>query len=208
MSVSQQEELDFSMMYATHDAFRRDLKRFEAAAAAGKGGNPKILAGWENFKTQLLIHHGVEDSYLWPRVENAVAGRAHDLALLKDMKDEHAQLDPLLARVDEALAGRAADLADRIRDVAAVLGDHLTHEEDSALPLIQAVLPRAEWDGMSGAMARREGVKGAAYFVPWVLEEKSPAERQRILARLPAPARLLNRLLWQPRYLRRNLWNG
>jgi hypothetical protein len=49
------EEIDES-----HDAFRRDLGKFVAAATAGKALSPQVQAGWANFKTQLRIHHSVE----------------------------------------------------------------------------------------------------------------------------------------------------
>src|SRR5881394_1749001 len=100
MTVSQQDTIDFTVMYATHDAFRRDLERLEAAAAAGKAGTPEVRAGWESFKSQLIVHHTVEDAYLWPRLRSAVAGRPDDLALLDDMEAEHARIDPLLAAVE------------------------------------------------------------------------------------------------------------
>ena len=58
--------IDFTMMYATHDAFRSDLDWLAAAAAAGKAGIPQVRAGWPNFKTQPLLLHSVEDSHLCP----------------------------------------------------------------------------------------------------------------------------------------------
>jgi len=79
------ESIDFTMMYVTHDAFRRDLGRFTAASAAGTAHAPGARAGWENFKAQLLLHHSVEDTHLWPRVRRAAAGRPAGLALLDEM---------------------------------------------------------------------------------------------------------------------------
>ena len=58
------EAIDFTMMYVTHDAFRRDLARFKEASAAGTAHTPGVRAGWENFKAQLLLHHSVEDTDL------------------------------------------------------------------------------------------------------------------------------------------------
>jgi hypothetical protein len=55
------------MMYVTHDAFRRDLGRFTAAAAAGTAHATGVRAGWQNVKAQLLLHHSVEDTHLAPR---------------------------------------------------------------------------------------------------------------------------------------------
>ena len=202
-------KIDFTMMYATHDAFRRDLDRLEAASAAGPTADDRVREGWENFKTQLLIHHSVEDSYLWPRLRGAVPDRPLDLVLLEEMKAEHAVLDPLLAAVDEALAGgRPGDLTGYVRELSAGLGEHLKHEEESALPLIQDVLTPADWRGFAGQMRRRQGVKGAEVYIPWVLDGMPPAKQRRFLSALPAPARLINRLLWEPRYRKRNLWSA
>jgi iron-sulfur cluster repair protein YtfE (RIC family) len=207
MTASQQDTIDFTLMYATHHAFRRDLGRLAAASAAGKGDTPQVRAGWENFKTQLLIHHSVEDTDLWPRVQRVVADRPRDLALLEEMVTEHARLDPLLTTVDEALAGQAADLAEHVQKLSTALGEHFDHEEESALPLIQAVLTPADWRGFTGQMRRRQGVKGAAVYVPWVIDGIPVAERHQFLAAMPAPVRLINRLLWESRYRQRNLWS-
>jgi len=198
--------IDFTMMYATHDAFRSDLDRLAAAVAAGKASTPRVRAGWENFETQLLIHHSVEDSHLWPPLRRAVAGRPGDLALLDQIQAEHAQIDPLLAAVDDALSGNGGNPAWPVRDLSAALARHLTHEEQAALPLIQSVLTPADWRAFAGQMRRRQGIKGAAVYVPWVLDGTSRSRQRDFLAQLPNPVRLISRLLWQPRYQQRNLW--
>jgi iron-sulfur cluster repair protein YtfE (RIC family) len=202
------EAIDFTMMYVTHDAFRRDLRRFSAAAAAGTAGAPGIRAGWENFKAQLLLHHSVEDTHLWPRVRRAAAGRPDGLALLGEMEAEHAQIDPLLAAVDDALAGPASNLSAHAAALASALEWHLKHEEEAALPLIQAVCTPADWRAFAAEMRRRQGVKGAAVYVPWVLDGTGPDGRQRFLAALPPPARVIGRLVWEPRYRKRGLWQA
>jgi iron-sulfur cluster repair protein YtfE (RIC family) len=199
------EAIDFTMMYVTHDAFRRDLGRFTAASAAGTAHAPGVRAGWENFKAQLLLHHSVEDTHLWPRVRRATAGRPAGLALLDEMEAEHAQIDPLLAAVDDALAGSASSLAGHVAELASALEWHLRHEEESALPLIQSVCTPADWRAFAGAMRRRQGIKGAAIYVPWILDGAAPDGQRRFLAALPAPVRVMSRLLWEPRYRRRGL---
>jgi hypothetical protein len=198
--------IDFTMMYVTHDAFRRDLGRFTAASAAGTADAPGVRAGWENFKAQLLLHHSVEDTDLWPRVRRAAVGRPADLALLDEMEAEHAQIDPLLAAVDDALAGSANNLAAHLGELTSALEWHLKHEEDAALPLIQSVCTPADWRAFADAMRRRQGVKGAATYVPWILDGAAPDGQQRFLAALPAPVRVISRLLWEPRYRQRRLW--
>lgn len=201
------ETIDFTMMYVTHNAFRRDLDRLVAAAGTtGRTGVSRVRAGWENFKFQLHLHHSVEDAELWPRLHRA-ATAPEDLALLEQMEAEHAVIDPLLAAVDNALADLAATgLIEALRRLSAALAHHLEHEEASALPLIQALLTPADWRAFAGGMRRRQGFKGAAVYVPWILDGASAAERVRFLGALPAPVAVLNRLLWQPRYTRMALW--
>jgi hypothetical protein len=199
--------IDFTMMYATHDAFRRDLGRLEAATAAGTAAATGVRAGWENFRTQLLLHHSVEDSHLWPAVRRAVPGRPLDLALLDEMEAEHARLDPLLAAFEAALEARPDNLARQARELSAALGEHLAHEEQDGLPLIQAVLTPADWRAFAGQMRRRQGIRGAAVYVPWILDGAPRAGQRRFLAALPGPVRLISRLLWEPRYRRRKLWS-
>lgn len=198
--------IDFTMMYVTHDAFRRDLGRFSAAAAACTTDARGVRAGWENFKAQLLLHHSVEDTHLWPRVRRAAASRPEGLALLGEMEAEHAQVDPLLAAVDDALANPANDLTAHIAELASALEAHLKHEEDAALPLIQSVCTPADWRAFAVEMRRRQGVKGAAVYVPWILDDAPPGRQQRFLAALPPPVRAISRILWEPRYRHRGLW--
>lgn len=205
MTVIERDRIDFTMMYATHHAFRRDLDRLISAAANGDGGTSSV--GWENFKTQLLLHHSVEDIHLWPQLRQVVGGRRADLALVDEMETEHAQLNPLLAAVDTAFDDRPNTLADVAQKVKVTLGDHLTHEEDQALPLMQSVLPPADWRGFTAQMRRRQGIRGAAVYVPWVLDGAPLGEQKQFLSALPGPVRLIARKVWEPRYQKQHRWN-
>ncbi len=199
------EKIDFTEMYVTHDAFRRDLERLEAAARAGRTADPRVREGWANFTAQLLLHHRVEDAALWPRLTPLVTD-PDGTALLAAMAAEHAALDPLLTDFDRALEGGAGDLVVRTKELASVLGRHLEHEEDAALPLIQDLLTPADWRAFGRAMAREQGLRGAAVWVPWITDGMPRADRRRFLARLPAPVRVVAGLVWEPRYRRRRLW--
>jgi hypothetical protein len=198
--------IDFTPMYASHDAFRRDLERLAAAVADGRADTGSVRAGWENFKHQLHVHHTAEDSDLWPRVRARIAGRPRDLRLLDDMEAEHARIDPLLDAVDAALADRAPELPDLVRALLATLDDHLKHEEDGALPLMGEVLTDADWGAFTGRMRETQGLRGAAVFVPWLVDGVSGEERDRFLGAFPPPVRVLNRLFWEGSYRRRGLW--
>jgi iron-sulfur cluster repair protein YtfE (RIC family) len=195
-------------MYAAHDAFRRDLERLGEAAADGTAFTPQVRAGWDNFRHQLHIHHTAEDSDLWPRVESKVAGRPRDVALLAEMEAEHALLDPQLTAVDAALKDRSAELLALVRSLASTLDEHLAHEEESALPLIREVLTPADWGAFTGRIRKTQGVRGAALFVPWIVDGAPPADRARFLGALPPPVRVLNKLFWEAGYRRRGLWGA
>jgi hypothetical protein len=205
--MSELRRIDFTMMYVTHNALRRDVGRFADAVAVGRVSSPAVRAGWENFRTQLHVHHSVEDDDLWPRLYRAVGDQPEQLAMLETMEAEHAVLDPLLDSVQTALAdGDAPALRDRIDALARALEGHLRHEEDGALPLIQAVLTPEDWKDFGAAMRRAQGLKGAAVYVPWIVDGASPADRTRFFAALPAPLKLVNRVLFEPRYRRMGLW--
>ncbi|WP_028798608.1 hemerythrin domain-containing protein [Streptomyces sp. 142MFCol3.1] len=198
--------IDLTVMYAAHDAFRRDLERLGKAAADGTAFSPPVRAGWENFRKQLHIHHTAEDSDLWPRVQRKVEGRPEDLALLAEMEAEHGRLDPQLAAVDAALTTRLNELPRLVRALTITLDDHLAHEERSALPLVQEVLTPADWGAFTGRIRETQGLRGAALFVPWVVDGAPPADRARFFGTVPPPVRVLNRLFWEAGYRRRGLW--
>ncbi|MEU1150900.1 hemerythrin domain-containing protein [Streptomyces sp. NPDC005863] len=208
MAVAQQAPIDFAVMYATHDAFRRDLERLAAAVASGRAGTPQVRAGWENFKRQLHVHHTVEDAVLWPRIAGQVSERPDDQRLLAEMEAEHAQLDSALAAVDAGLSSRSADLGERVGRLAQSLGSHMRHEEDAALPLIQDVLTHKDWDAFRSAMAKKQGPKGAAIYIPWVMDGRDVTERKRFLDCMPAPVKVLNKLFWEPSYQKRGLFSA
>jgi Hemerythrin HHE cation binding domain len=207
MTVSQHDAIDFTMMYVTHAALRRDVGQLAAASAAGRAGTPRCAPAGRTSRPSSTSITAFEDDDLWPRLYRAVADRPSDLSLLKEMEHEHAILDPLLASVDDVLTrSAAAPLDERLQELTAALEKHLKHEEDSALPLIQSVLTPKDWRGFAAAMRRRQGYTGAAIYIPWLVDGAPPAERKRLLAAFPPPARMINRLVWEPRYRQLNLW--
>ena len=169
--------LDLSAMYVMHHAFRRDLRDFALAVPATPVGDAKVWAAlarrWHGFATSLHHHHQVEDDWIWPALLRRAGTEGRQV--LQAMQDEHTALDPLVeacaggframtAAPDAAARDRLAADVGRIR---AVLGDHLAHEETSALPLAQRYLPVAAWKDSELAARKEFGLADLGFTVPW-----------------------------------------
>jgi iron-sulfur cluster repair protein YtfE (RIC family) len=184
--------LDMTMMFAMHDALRRELERI-ARVAARPGDDPrrilKTAAGWQLFTTFLRVHHTSEDIALWPVMRDVLAGRQDDLALLDAMEAEHAAIDPLLAEVEAALADRdhgTERLGGLIDALVTSLTGHLRHEESQGLPLIDATLTEQQW--LRFSQVHRERVGGdAPRYLPWILDGADAPTTDLILGRMPEP---------------------
>ncbi|GAA3471564.1 hemerythrin domain-containing protein [Nonomuraea roseola] len=205
--------LDMTMMFAVHDALRRDVERV-AKLTARLDDDPRRLLGaalgWEMFKGYLRVHHTTEDDMLWPVMERTLAGRPDELALLAAMEAEHALIDPLLASFDEALADpdtgheRLGGLADSL---ATVLGGHLRHEEREALAVIDLSVTEEEWQRFGQEHGKRIG-PDAQRYLPWVLDEASEERVSFILGRMPERIHKAYREEWRAAYVALNAWGA
>ncbi|WP_336211462.1 hemerythrin domain-containing protein [Nonomuraea sp. LPB2021202275-12-8] len=199
-------KLDMTMMFAMHDALRRELERI-ARVAARPGDDPRqalrTAVGWELFKTFLLVHHTAEDLAIWPVMRRELSG--DDLLLLDAMESEHAAIDPLLESMDAALTDREHGLerlGGLVDALVTKLGGHLRHEESEGLPLIDATLTEEQWRRFGEVHRERVGADGPRYL-PWVLDGRDPAP---ILGRMPAAIREAYRDEWRPAYDRLTLY--
>ncbi|MGH9033264.1 MAG: hemerythrin domain-containing protein [Acidimicrobiia bacterium] len=190
-------KLDMTVMYAFHDALRRDLEQVARMERRSDG--------WDLFETLLHVHHTAEDA-LWPQVREKVTGRVDDLALLDDMAAEHAVLGPLLDDIDKALADGESAPAARA-ELATKLQEHLAHEEDDALPLIDANLTEDEWMSFGAAAAERLGPDMPQYL-PWLLDGADEDVTARVLRVIPPPVQEKYRNEWRPAYTARDWWSA
>jgi hemerythrin-like domain-containing protein len=198
-------KVNFTIMYAAHDAFTRDLRRLTNACTTGRAFTPDTAATWARFKTQLQIHHRAEDVALWPQLRDAVSA-PEALMVLEAMQAEHARLDPVLDAVDAAFAAdHQAGLAESIEQLSAGLATHMRHEENAALPLVEAHIGTTGWAAFTRHIRRTQGLRGGAVFFPWLLDDAPTTTRDRVLNLLPPPVRLLCRRVWAPRYRRAQL---
>jgi Hemerythrin HHE cation binding domain len=194
--------VDFTMMYAAHDAFGRHLDRLVEAAAGDAAWSAATATRWTDFSGQLHNHHRAEDDALWPPLRRAVSA-PEEVAVLDAMEAEHAGLDPALAAVQRAIAAHDRDeLFTGLNRLRTGLTAHMRHEESVALPLVERHLGPAGWAAFGTHIRRTQGVSGAAAYLPWLLDDAPDELRAQVLALLPAPVRTLNKLIWEPRYRR------
>jgi hypothetical protein len=194
---------DMTMMYAMHDALRRDL----GALARSAVPSLRTAVGWELFKTALLTHHVAEDEALWPAMRVVLAEKPDDLALLDAMEAEHARIDPLLAAIDDALTDetrfdRLGDLTDAL---AVELTAHLAHEEKEALALIDATVTEQDMAAFGAAHTKRFG-PDISRVLPWLLDGAPDDTAELIVGGLPEPVRNTYRDAWLPTHRATKLW--
>ncbi|MGI5207312.1 hemerythrin domain-containing protein [Spirillospora sp. CA-108201] len=195
---------DWTLMYAMHDALRRELEHL-AKVTAREDDDPRRLlaaaAGWELFKTSLHAHHGAEDEALWPALRERLDGRADDLALLDAMEAEHAAVDPLIEAIDTG----AEPVGELVDALATALTAHLAHEEKEALPLIDATLEPAQFQNFGQVHGRHVG-PAAPRVLPWLLDGVDDATVAATLSALPEPARTAFETQWRPAYEALRRW--
>jgi hypothetical protein len=204
-------KLDMSMMFAMHDALRRELGQV-GRVASRRDDDPATLLraalGWELFKKFLTVHHQSEDDALWPPLRARVAAHPDRVALADALEAEHAVIEPLLAAIDAA----AADLdygyqrfGDIIDELSAKLTAHLAHEEADGLPLIDASLTPAEWQHFAQVHGERN-LPDAPRYMPWLLAEARPEIRNAVLGKFPPPLLAAYREQWAPAYAALEIW--
>lgn len=207
----QRYRLDMTMMFAVHDALRRDAAALARAVGRRFQDPDRLLptaAGWTMFKSYLHVHHSSEDATIWPVMRVALADRPDELALLDAMEAEHAVLDPLLSGIDAALRNPNRD-DDRLPELTDVLvtslEQHLAHEERDVLALIDATMSPEQWKAFSEDHKNRIG-SDAPRYLPWVLDGADPARVEAILGRMPEQLQHAYADLWAKEYRQLSRW--
>ncbi|WP_324788398.1 hemerythrin domain-containing protein [Streptomyces sp. H51] len=205
--------LDMTMMFAIHDALRRELERIARITARVEEDPRRVLGtavGWELFKKFLTIHHTSEDVTVWPVMQEALAGRPDELALLEAMEAEHAVIDPLLAEIDAALADRDSGL-ERLGGLTETLharvGGHLDHEERDALKLMDLTMSQEQWAVFSTEQRTRVGDDSRRYL-PWLLDDLPADKLARVIGKLPEQLRTAYETEWRAAYEALDIWGA
>lgn len=207
------DRLDMTVLYAMHNALRRELRHIARITARYDPDTRHILrgaAGWEMFRRALRAHHGAEDDALWPALRQALAGRPYDLTRLEAIEAEHAVIARLVGAVDEALADPGTGstlLSELVNSLVTGLAGHLGHEEDAVLPLVQAVVNEQQWEHFGRAHAQRFAPH-AAQLLPWLLDGADEHTTALVLAQLPTHVRRAYTYQWLPAYAVLDRWSA
>jgi hypothetical protein len=191
-------KLDMTTMFAYHDALRRDLEHVARMTARSEG--------WDRFQRFLHVHHVAEDEALWPVMRQALMGHTDEMALLDAMEAEHAELGPLLETIDDAL-DRGDSAPEARRDLTVRLREHLTHEEEAALPVIDRTLDEEQWMQFGEASAGKVR-PDMPTFLPWLLDGADAERTEAILDHLPEPARQAYRNEWLAAHSAKTWWTA
>jgi hypothetical protein len=111
----------------------------------------------------------------------------------------------VLEAIDDAL-DRGESAPDARADLAVRLGEHLTHEEQAALPVIDRTLDLERWMQFGEASAARIG-PDMPTFLPWLLDGADAERTKAVLAGLPPSAQQDYRNEWRPAYAARTWWS-
>ncbi|MEV6061933.1 hemerythrin domain-containing protein [Nocardia asteroides] len=136
-------------------------------------------------------HHRVEDEVLWP----ALTAAAGDAVELRELTDDHAQLEPALAEIRTLCAdlvarrpGAAAALAERLTRLHTVLDEHIADEERTVFPIITEYLTTEQWATVEAA-ARGGAV--LSFELPRMLAVGTRAELAELMAEGGLPLRVM-----------------
>jgi hypothetical protein len=157
--------------------------------------------------TSLHAHHEGEDTMVWDRLESrAPSCTAH----VERMKEQHAAMLAHLEALDASLpawraSGRAADAASVVSaldGINAALAVHLPDEETNVVPVMETALTQAEVDGLS-EHGRKATPKGKTFIqLGAILAAQPDGGDAWLRAHLPAPVRLLWRVIGKGKYER------
>jgi hypothetical protein len=192
---------DTFMMYLMHHGYRRDLDDFVAAVphtpSADRATWRALADRWTAFGVALHHHHTAEDAHLWPALLGCAD--APETAILDAMEAEHGEIDPLLSSCADGFARMSDGGDDSVR---AVLGEvlvvtrdrlagHLAHEEIDAMVLVQKYFDDDGWSALEKKFGEDMGFTDLFWMIPWLLKGLSADDRVSVMARVPAPMRVI-----------------
>jgi hypothetical protein len=202
---------DTSDMLMIHGMFRKVFVDAPALVRSVKPGDREhttaVASHLDDAASSLHNHHHAEDLLLWDQLAaRAPACAAH----VDQMRAQHAAVAGLLEKLEALVPAwrESANAADRdavAESVEAVRDGLLTHlgaEETQILPVASGAFDQSEWNKL-GEHGRASVPKDRRLIqLGYILDSMSPEDAKAwARANLPAPVRLLYRLVGRRQYL-------
>lgn len=200
-----------SDMVLVHKVFRRELRLLPdlvARAELGDVGRAVVLAAhYGELATALRHHHDAEQDLLLRKLRDRAS---LDPAVDRQLAHWHRQHAELMTELDSLLPlwVRSADadlravVADIMTELAESVTEHLDAVEDLVLPAVDRHFSSGEWLALGLRAASWIPLHRMAWMLGAMLEDATPAERKNLMGKVPAPARLLYRMVGQEQYVR------
>ena len=155
----------------------------------------------------LVHHHAAERDLLWRRLRERAPLHPDIESRMLDWHRQHtelmSELDSLIPLWEQdADAELRAVLADIVEELATSVTDHLDAVERHVLPMVDRYVTPGEWLGMGLRAASWIPLNRMAWLLGAMLEDATPDERANLMAKVPAPARLLYRVVGRDQYAR------
>ena len=199
---------DMLMIHTLMRTAFRDAERLVRAAAPADPERATVLADHVlEIADGLHRHHTGEDELLWDQLSAKSPGCALHVGL---MKRQHAAIGDALDRAEQAavawkrqpVAPHHDGLTAALGQVNTVLREHLGDEERLILPTAGQVMSQREWNRL-GEHGRAAIPRNRMFIqLGFILDSMPPDVARRFFAEaLPAPARVLYRLIGRRQYL-------
>jgi hemerythrin-like domain-containing protein len=197
-------------MVVIHRVFRREFQLLPDLIEQVAGGNTQRAAVLAEHLTDLVSslhhHHEGEDDLLWPVL---LAKATLQTELVHRMESQHEALSTALEKVEKLTPAWAAtanpadrdELAKAVRESSVILEEHMAEEEKEILPVVDEHLTAEEWDKLGDRGAKSISDKRKRLlFLGMILEEATPAEAELFWIHIPAPVKLLWKVIGRRQY--------
>jgi hemerythrin-like domain-containing protein len=177
-----------------HAAFRRTIARFDGALSAFPSGSQRradqLKRAWDFFEDELHHHHGYEERYFWPALQQTDA----DLSALAELDSEHDAMRAALKEATEAMAAlqakptaaNAGAARTSVEHLGKVLLGHLAHEERDLEP-ISAAYQNAPPMKAALTQVKKAHLKSMGNFVEWLQDGADASDLAGMRKELPPP---------------------
>jgi hemerythrin-like domain-containing protein len=190
---------DIRDMYVIHTVFRRELglaADLVRGVAVGDDERSSVVSDHVELILSLLrIHHSGEDAHIWPKLLERVP--QDSAPIVHTMESQHHGIEAAGTEVatrlgtwrSSAAAEPGEQLAAALERLNLAIREHLSLEEEKALPLIGAHITAAEWN----AMVQQDGADAPPEMLPLIfgmsMYEGDPEAVQMVVDSMPPDLR-------------------